>query len=38
MALYYLVRARGQQCLVTILTWCGLPMPVYFLADEKHYN
>jgi hypothetical protein len=21
---------------VTVLTRCGLPLPVYFLADEKH--
>ena len=26
----------GQQSLVTVLTRCGLPLPVYFLADEKH--
>jgi hypothetical protein len=36
MALYRLVCALGQQSLVTILTRCGLPLPVYFLADEKH--
>src|SRR5499427_784073 len=36
MALYRLVCALGQQSLVTVLTWCGLPLPVYFLADEKH--
>ena len=22
--------------LVAVLTRCGLPLPVYFLADEKH--
>jgi hypothetical protein len=26
----------GQQSLVTVLTRCRLPLPVYFLADEKH--
>ena len=36
MALYRLVCALGQQSLVTVLTRCGLPLPVYFLADEKH--
>src|SRR3989454_4105655 len=36
MALYRLVCAFGQQSLVTGLTRCGLPLPVYFLADEKH--
>src|SRR5712691_7646383 len=36
MALYRLVCALGDQSLVTVLTRCGLPLPVYFLADEKH--
>jgi hypothetical protein len=36
MALYRLVCAFGHQSLVTGLTRCGLPLPVYFLADEKH--
>src|ERR671938_231358 len=36
MALYRLVCALGRQSLVTVLTRCGLPLPVYFLADEKH--
>jgi hypothetical protein len=36
MALYRLVWALGHQSLVTVLTRCGLPLPVYFLADEKH--
>ena len=36
MALYRLVCALGQQSLVTMLTRCGLPLPIYFLADEKH--
>jgi hypothetical protein len=26
----------GQQSVVTVLTRCGLPLPSYFLADEKH--
>jgi hypothetical protein len=36
MALYRLVCALGRQSLVTVLTRCGLPLPVYILADEKH--
>src|SRR5256712_2117513 len=36
MALYRLICALGQQSLVPGLTRCGLPLPVYFLADEKH--
>jgi len=36
MALYRLVCALGHQSVVTVLTRCGLPLPVYFLADEKH--
>ena len=36
MALYRLVCALGQQRVVTVLTRCGLPLPRYFLADEKH--
>jgi hypothetical protein len=28
--------AFGHQSLVTGLTRCGLPLPTYFLADEKH--
>src|SRR3989441_1803628 len=36
MALYRLIGALGQQSLVPVLTRCGLPLPVYFLADEKH--
>src|SRR5574341_2632373 len=36
MALYRLICAFGHQSLVTVLTRCGLPLPVYFLADEKH--
>jgi hypothetical protein len=36
MALYRLVCAFGHQGLVTVLTRCGLPVPPYFLADEKH--
>jgi hypothetical protein len=33
MALYRVVCALGQQSLVTVLTRCGLPLPVYVLAD-----
>src|SRR5438128_1236940 len=36
MALYRMICALGQQSLVTVLTRCGLPLPVYVLADEKH--
>jgi hypothetical protein len=36
MALYRLVCTFGHHSLVTVLTRCGLPLPVYFLADEKH--
>ena len=36
MALYRLVCALGHQGLVTVLTRCGLALPIYFLADEKH--
>ena len=35
MALYRLICALGHQSLVAMLTRCGLPLPVYFLADEK---
>jgi hypothetical protein len=36
MALYRLVCAFGHQSLVAVLTWCGMPLPTYVLADEKH--
>jgi hypothetical protein len=36
MALYRLVCTLGQQSLVVVLTPCRLPLPVYFLTDEKH--
>jgi len=36
MALYRLICALGQHSLVTVLTRCGLPLPTYILADEKH--
>jgi hypothetical protein len=36
MALYRLICTLGQQSLVCVLTRCGLPLPIYFLADEKH--
>jgi hypothetical protein len=36
MALYRLVCAVGHQSLVMVLTRCGLPLPTYVLADEKH--
>ena len=36
MTLYRLVCAFGRQRLGTVLPRCGLPLPGYFLADEKH--
>jgi hypothetical protein len=36
MALYRAVCAYGHQGLVTVRTRCGLPLPTYFLADEKY--
>ena len=36
MALYRLVCAFGHHSLVTVLTRCGLSLPTYFVADEKH--
>ncbi len=36
MALYRLICALGQRSLVSVLTRCGLPLPAYLLADEKH--
>ncbi len=36
MALSRLVCAFGHHSLVTVLTRCGLSLPTYFLADEKH--
>jgi hypothetical protein len=36
MALYRLICALGQHCLVTVLVKCHLPLPRYLLADEKH--
>ena len=36
MALYRLICAFGQHSLVSVLTRCGLPLPTYILADEKH--
>jgi hypothetical protein len=36
MAFYRLMCALGSQSLVAVLTRCGLSLPTYFLADEKH--
>jgi hypothetical protein len=36
MALDRLVCALGSQSLVVVLTRCSLPLPRYFLVDEKH--
>jgi hypothetical protein len=36
MAVYRLVCSFGHQSLVPVLTRCGLPLPRYLLADEKH--
>jgi hypothetical protein len=36
MALYRVTCAFGQHCLISMRTRCGLPLPAYILADEKH--
>jgi hypothetical protein len=36
MAVYRLLCSCGRQRLVPVLTRCGLPLPPYILADEKH--
>ena len=36
MAVYRLVCSFGHQSVVSVLTRCGLPLPRYLLADEKH--
>src|SRR5712691_1762012 len=36
MALSRVICAFGQHSVVTVLTRCGLPLPTYILADEKH--
>jgi hypothetical protein len=36
MAVYRQVCAPGHHSVVAVLTRCGLPLPAYFLADEKH--
>jgi hypothetical protein len=36
MSIYRLVCAFGRTCLVRFLTRCRLPLPVYFIVDEKH--
>jgi hypothetical protein len=36
MALYRLLCTFGHHSLVTVLTRCGLRLPVYFRADEQH--
>src|SRR6266568_6407629 len=36
MAFYRIICAFGQHSLVSVLTRCGLRLPVYLLADEKH--
>jgi len=36
MAVYRLVCSFGHRSLVPVLTRCGLPLPRYLLADEKH--
>ena len=33
---YRLVCSFGHQSVVPVLTRCGLPLPRYLLADEKH--
>jgi len=36
MSLYRVICAFGHHSVVTVLTRCGLPLPTYILADEKH--
>jgi hypothetical protein len=36
MAVYRLLCSFGRTCLVTLLTRCHLPLPDYFIVDEKH--
>ncbi len=36
MAIYRMVCSIGRNCLVKLLTRCHLPLPQYFIADEKH--
>src|ERR671924_603101 len=36
MAFYRVICAFGQHSLVSVLTRCGLRLPAYILADEKH--
>src|SRR5712692_5118936 len=36
MAVYRLVCSFGHQSVVPVLTRCGIPLPSYILADEKH--
>jgi hypothetical protein len=36
MAVYRLVCSFGHRSVVPVLTRCGLPLPSYLLADEKH--
>ena len=36
MALYRIICGFGQHSLVSVLTRCGLRLPAYILADEKH--
>lgn len=36
MSIYRLICGIGRHSLVTLLSGCGLPLPRYLLADEKH--
>ncbi len=36
MALYRMICSIGRTCLVRLMTRCHLPLPQYFIADEKH--
>ncbi len=36
MAIYRRVCSVGRNCLVKLATRCHLPLPHYFIADEKH--
>ena len=36
MAVYLLICSVGRNCMVKLLTRCQLPLPDYFIVDEKH--
>ncbi len=36
MSVYRLICSLGKNCMISLLTRCGLSLPEYFCADEKH--